>query len=140
MQTRYVNFFLTLALLCLLFAPSIQAAEFYPELPPEEMAAYNVLIIDQVKKAEAIALEAATKMANPAKQSPAEAAALTILVQMAAVKQTLAANFLNSPSMKSPLVRDMLLRIMQQEVITEADLANFSLIVESERPKTAPSF
>jgi hypothetical protein len=138
MQIRYLNVFLLI--FSLFFTPSMKAAGVYPELTPEQMAAYNQQITIEVQKAEELALQAATQMANPAKQSPAEAAVLTVRIQMAAVKGTLAGNFLNTPSLQSPVVRDAFLRLMQQEVITEADLANFSVIVESERPKTAPGF
>lgn len=51
------------------------------------------------------------------------------------VKKTLYANFYNTPSVNSPLVRQKLVQLFQQEMITPADLSELQAIVNQERPK-----
>jgi len=54
---------------------------------------------------------------------------------MLGVKKTLYANFYNTPSVNSPLVRQKLLSIFKKELITTGDLAELQAIVDQERPK-----
>lgn len=54
---------------------------------------------------------------------------------MLGVKKTLYANFYNTPSVNSPLVRQKLLSIFKKELITAGDLAELQGIVDQERPK-----
>lgn len=54
---------------------------------------------------------------------------------MLGVKKTLYANFYNTPSVQSPLVRQALLAMFKKEMITASDLAQLQAIVEQERPK-----
>lgn len=54
---------------------------------------------------------------------------------MLGVKKTLYANFYNTPSVNSPLVRQKLLQLFQKELITTGDLAELQAIVDQERPK-----
>lgn len=51
------------------------------------------------------------------------------------VKKTLYSNFFNSPSVNSPLVRQKLVQLFKQEMITPADLSLLQAIVDQERPK-----
>jgi hypothetical protein len=59
-------------------------------------------------------------------------------VEMLTVKKTLYANFVNTPSIQSPLVRQKLLSIFQKELITAGDLAELQALVNQERPKYLP--
>lgn len=54
------------------------------------------------------------------------------------VKKTLYANFYNTPSINSPLVRQKLVQLFKQEMITAADLSQLQAIVDQERPKWVP--
>lgn len=54
---------------------------------------------------------------------------------MLGVKKTLYANFYNTPSVNSPLVRQKLLSIFKKELITTGDLAELQALVDQERPK-----
>lgn len=51
------------------------------------------------------------------------------------VKRTLYANFVGTPSIKSPLVQKKLLQIFQKDIITQADLSELEALVKQERPK-----
>lgn len=51
------------------------------------------------------------------------------------VKKTLYANFVNTPSLQSPLVRAKLLQLFQKDLITAGDLAELEALVKQERPK-----
>lgn len=49
------------------------------------------------------------------------------------VKKTLVGNFRNTESLQSPVVRDMLLRILNKDIITTADLADLQSTVLEEK-------
>lgn len=60
------------------------------------------------------------------------------------VKKTLYANFVNTPSIKSPAVQKKLLQIFQKDMITSSDLSELEILVKQERakyvrPETAPA-
>lgn len=52
------------------------------------------------------------------------------------VKKTLVGKFLNSPSLKSPKVQQVLMGILSKTGVSAADLANLQSVVDSERPYT----
>jgi hypothetical protein len=54
---------------------------------------------------------------------------------MLSVKKTLYQNFVGTPSLQSPLVRELLLKIFQKDNITPDDLAQLEALVKQERPK-----
>lgn len=54
---------------------------------------------------------------------------------MLAVKKTLYANFYNTPSVNSPIVRQKLLALFKKDLITTGDLSELQAIVDQERPK-----
>ncbi|WP_052243894.1 hypothetical protein [Neochlamydia sp. TUME1] len=54
------------------------------------------------------------------------------------VKKTLAAKFINSPSLKSPKVREILIQVLSKDLIQASDLAALQNIVDRERPYTYP--
>lgn len=54
------------------------------------------------------------------------------------VKKTLYANFVDTPSIQSPLIQAKLLQIFKKSLVTPADLAELDVLVKQERPKYAP--
>lgn len=54
------------------------------------------------------------------------------------VKKTIIEKFGNSPSLKSPKVRQALISVLSKPHLTEADLANLQSITNSERQYTYP--
>lgn len=54
------------------------------------------------------------------------------------VKKTLVSKFANSPSLKSPKVRQVLFQILAKDYIQESDLAALQAIVNEERQYTYP--
>lgn len=63
------------------------------------------------------------------------------LIQMD-VKRTLVANFWNSTTLASPVLRSVLLQTLQKDVITEGDLAYLQMVADTEKaklPQTTPA-
>jgi len=116
---------------------SLLSAELYTPLTPEEMAAFNQQILNEVQKQDALATDALQKMRDSASMSPAEMARLQVLVSMSQVKRTLANQLLNTPSMQSPAVRQAFLQVMQLPIIEERNLAQLQLLIDSEKAKMA---
>lgn len=133
------KFFSLLAVLALLVtAPALYAASQEYTLPnQQQLQAYYSKLDEQVQKAQARLDEVLAQMSNPNIMSPALRLDLDVAAQQLAVKQTLANNFIGTPSMRSQVVRDRLLQIMSQDVINQSDLIGLQSLVASEKAKMA---
>jgi hypothetical protein len=115
----------------------IFSQEVYTPLTPEEMAAFNQAILNEVEKQDALAADLMKNMRDSNSMSNADMAKLQIITTMVQVKRTLANQLLNTPSMQSPLVREAFLQIMQKPIIEENELVQLQLLIDSEKQKMA---
>ncbi len=115
-------------------------AEEYPVLSQDELTAYYSQLQDAIGKAEAKVQEWKVQMQNP-DRLPAQSDKVQFqhaIVQLE-VKKTLFANFKGTESLRSSLVRQKLLEVLNNPAITEADLAELQSLVLEEKQKIRAS-
>lgn len=111
----------------------------YPALTQDQMQQLNDQLNAQIQNAEQRVqdltnrVQDQTRMPMSIDKVELEAAILDL-----DVKKTLVAKFANSPSLKSPKVRQILFQILAKNYIQENDLATLQAITNEERPYTYP--
>ncbi len=105
---------------------------------PEEMAAFNQAIMNEVEKANARALDASHQVVSTPGISLSDIARLNIIANAAQVKRTLANKLLNTPAMNNADVRNAFLSIMQQDIVEQQDLIQLQALINSVNAQTAP--
>jgi hypothetical protein len=123
-------------------APEAQAtaqSSKYPPLAPEQQVQFvqqmNALIQAQENKVQGTLnrVNDQSLMPNDWDRVNGEQAIINL-----SVKKTIVEKFQNSPSLRSPLVRQALIQILSNEDIQPADISQLQSIVDSERPLTYP--
>lgn len=131
------NYFIR-ALYVLLFglSPLTVFAENYPALTQSELDAYYSEIYQAIGKAE-VRVQELQAVVSGGNELPTWNRKLELqhaYVQLE-VKKTLFANFKGGESLRSPLVRQALLQVMNNPAISESDLAELQTLVLEEKAK-----
>lgn len=128
--------FLAVALLAFgVYDYSLSAEATAQELTDSELNSYYAALKKQVDKQNQVvqgmmqSLEERKTIFSQAQRAQMEQAII-----MLDVKKTLYSNFVGTETIKkSPAVRDMLLKVLSQNVITESDLASLQALVTQEK-------
>ncbi|BBI17004.1 hypothetical protein [Neochlamydia sp. S13] len=115
------------------------AAFKYPSLTLEQTKQVNQEINMRVKEAEQL-MQNQWRVVQDKTRMPMsiDKVQLENAITNLEVKKTLAAKFINSPSLKSPKVREILIQVLSKDLIQASDLAALQNIVDRERPYTYP--
>jgi hypothetical protein len=117
-------------------SPSYVLAADYAPLTEEQLNSYYTEIYKALSKAEE-RVQALQTAVNDNSRAPAWNDKLELqhaIIQLE-VKRTLFANFKGTESLRSALVRDKLLQVLNNPGITESDLADLQTLVLEEKAK-----
>lgn len=111
----------------------------YPSLTLEQTKQINQEINVRVKEAEQL-MQNQLRIVQDKTRMPMsiDKVQLENAITNLEVKKTLAAKFIDSPSLKSPNVRAILLQVLSKDLIQASDLAALQNVVDRERPYTYP--
>jgi len=106
----------------------------YPRLTQEQNQAFQKSLQDQITNQENLVNAAINEMATPGElHTVANKIDIELAMTALQVKQTLYANFLDKDSLRSPLVRNTLLSVMQLPTISMSDLNHLQTVVNQEK-------
>lgn len=108
----------------------------YPELTKEEAKRYEQQLNDQIHAAEEKVQKLLQEMSNSNHIiSSADRIELANARTMLKVKITLVGNFVGTPSLRSPVIRERLLNILKKDRVEMSDLYELQTLVNQERAK-----
>lgn len=119
--------------LCMALCSHLNAATDYTPLSASDLQKYYDQLNKQLELSEKHLQQLVDEMANPKMMSPSLRIELQVAIDQNEAKKTLFQNFVDTPSMRSPAVRQRLLEILSSNEIKERDLLGLQQLVDSER-------
>jgi hypothetical protein len=120
-------------------SPQQQALQKYPALTSQQQQQFSNLMLAQIQNAEAQVQKAtATATDNTRMPMSFDKVVMENAIINLEVKKTLYQKFVNSPSIRSPKVQNLLIQILSKDSIQPGDLAQLQSVVDAERPYTYP--
>lgn len=115
---------------------SVNAADQNYTYEQLHLQSYNNQLLQEVKNQEQVVENLQNDMARTdTVQLQSGVSRYSNAVSMLDVKRILVNNFIGTPALQSAVVRDLLLQILRQELITPGDLARLQSVVNSEKAK-----
>lgn len=118
----------------LFLAMPLLAENPYPEMTAQEKQVFEQEVQKALQAAEERVQEVVKRLGEPAIY-PSAKIELEIATTQLEVKQTIWQNFMGASSLRSPVVRQKLLELLNKEEITGVDLLEFQKIVNDEKAK-----
>jgi hypothetical protein len=107
----------------------------YPPLSEEQEKSYYTQLEKEIDASETRLLDAFKNINNPDSIDSSARAKVQALSAALEVKHTLFNNFYQTDSLKSPAVRDALLKLFEKQTITPEDILQFKVLVDAEKEK-----
>lgn len=105
----------------------------------QQLQGYDNLLFQEVKNQEQLVESLQNDMARTdVVQLQSGVSRYSNAVSMLDVKRILVNNFIGTPALQSAQVRDLLLSILKQELITPGDLAHLQSVVNAEKARMQP--
>ncbi len=115
---------------------SVNAADRNYTYDQLHLQAYNNQLLQEVRNQEQLVESLQNDMARTdTVQLQSGVSRYSNAVSMLDVKRILVNNFIGTPALQSATVRDLLLQVLKQELITPGDLAHLQSVVNSEKAR-----
>lgn len=116
------------------FVPLQAGGGDYPPLSAEELNSYYQALQNEIDLAEKRVQDLLERIKRKEEiLTGVLRSELETAITMLKTKKILVSNFIDTPSLNSPLIRKLLLEILQKELIVETDLIELQRLVEQEK-------